>query len=286
MAETTKIIKLPSGASIVIRKMKLGDQSYLASTARSRKAQQENVLVEMVNRCTLLFDDPGPYPGTESGAKVNWDKMLDGDFLAAAIELRKFSYREGKDYNVDLTCPSMGCNHKFGWSVNLDEDLFIQELPKESAARMKEGLPFETVIDGRVVKFNLGHVKDKDTTETLNRKFPGRDLAVMFRTKIVSVEGVDPKDLMNWLDGEGKGQYEGLTADDAEEMRDAFAKVDCGVDTEVEATCPRMMCGNAFSFALPFGGMLTPGRVLARRKQIRRLGTESSEELPPEISDE
>ena len=273
----TETVKLPSGASITLRKMTLRDQNHLASVMRSKRAKQEQVLVDMVSRCCEGFEETGPYPNAEAGKRVNWDDMLQGDFLAAMIALRKLSFREGENYGVDLKCPAATCNHRFQWEVDLDDDLFYQQLPEESAAKMKAGEPFECTIDGKLVKFNLSYVRDNKQMEKLGKRFPGRDMAVMFRSRIISVDGVDSKDLMNWLDGEKGGPYEGLYADDAEDLRDAFAKVDCGVDTEVEAECPRMMCGNVFTFELPFSGMLTPGRGAARKKANRR-GADSLED--------
>jgi len=273
----TETVKLPSGASITLRKMTLRDQSHLASVMRSKRSKQEQVLVDMVSRCCDGFEDVGPYPGVEVGKKINWDDMLQGDFLAAMIALRKMSFREGKNYSVDLTCPAATCNNRFQWQVDLDEDLFYQELPEESAAQLKNGEPFTCTIAGKKVSFNLSYVKDQKQIEKIAKRNPGRDMAVMFRSRIVDVEGVDRKDIMNWLDGE-KGDFDGLYADDAEDLRDAFAKVDCGVDTEVEAECPRMMCGNVFTFDLPFAGMLTPGRGAARKKSARHRGADSSED--------
>jgi len=274
----TETVKLPSRAVITIRKMSLNDQSNLASVMRSQRAKQDQVLVDMVARCALGFEDTGPYPWAEESNKIIWKDMLQGDFLAALIALRKFSYREGKEYEVDLKCPDRSCNNRFQWKVDLDDDLYYQELPEESFEKIKNGEPFITEVDGKKVTFDLSYVRDNDMMEKLAKRFPGRDMAIMFRSRIKSVETVDPKDLMNWLDGEGKGPYEGLLADDAEDMRATFQKVDCGIDTEVEAECPRFSCGNVFTFDLPFAGMLTPGRGAMRKKKLRRDGADSSED--------
>lgn len=268
----TEIVKLPSGASVTLRQISLKEENYLAGALRSRRAKQDRVLVDVVSRCCEGFDDPGPYPWGAPGGNVKWDDMLQGDFLAAMIALRKISYREGSEYEVELTCPSRACNHRFSWKVDLDTDLYYQDLPEESAQRMKDGDSFVAEIQGKKVHFNLGYVRDSAFQEKLDKRFPGRDMATMFRSRIVTVDGVDSKDLMNWLDGEGKGPYDGLAADDAEDLREAFYEADCGVDTEVEAECTRAVCGNVFTFDLPFDGMFSPGRAAARRKRRRRRG--------------
>ncbi len=266
----TETIALPSGAAITLRQISLKEENYLAGALRSRRANQDKVLVDVVNRCCQGFEEPGPYPWAEGGGKVNWQEMLQGDLIAAMIGLRKLSYREGKDYEIDVKCPNRVCNHKFGYIIDLDKDLFFQKLSEESARKLREDETFTVKIGGKTVHFKLGYVKDDQFHEKLEKRFPGRGMATMLRTQIVRIDEVDSKDMMNWLDGEGNGPYEGLLADDAEDMREAFFAVDCGVDTEVEVECSRSACGNVFNMDLPFEGMLSPGRTMARKRKMRR----------------
>lgn len=259
-------VNLPSGAIIEMRQLTLKEENFLAAAARSRRSSQEQVLVDVVTRCTTGIVDPGPYPDMEPGKVVKWNSMLAGDFLAAMLALRKLSYREGSSYDIDVKCPDRACNNKFGWTVDLDKDLTVKPLPLESAEAFREKRAFSTEIAGHVVHFSLQMVSDTDFQEKLEKRFPGREMACMLRTRIKSVEGVDSKDLMNWLDGEGKGPHPGLTSDEAEDLRAAFVEVDCGVDTEVEVECTRSSCRNLFTVTLPFGGILSPGRAMAKRK--------------------
>lgn len=273
----TDIIQLPSGMVIEMRQMTLREENYLASAARSRKGSQERVLVDVVARCTNQVCEPGPYPWATPGDRVKWDDMLAGDFFAAMIGLRKLSYREGAEYDIDLTCPMRACNNRFGWTVNLDTDLMHKKLPEESAQALRDGRSLTVEIAGQVVHYHLGMVKDAELQEKLDKRFPGREMATMLRTKIEKIDGVDSKDLMNWLDGEGKGPYPGLTSDDAEDLRDEFYRVDCGVDTEIEVECPRATCKHVFRIDLPFDGILSPARAQASKRKFRA-GTDSSED--------
>lgn len=259
-------VQLPSGAVVEMRQLTVKEENYMASAARSRRGSQEKVLIDILSRCTEGFIDPGPYPGAEQGNQVKWKEMLAGDFYAAMLGLRKISYREGSAYDIDVKCPNRGCNNKFGWTVNLDTDLTVKMLPEESAEKFKNGEPFVVEIDGRKVSFKLQMVSDSEFQDKLERRFIGREMACMLRTRITAVEGVDSKDMMNWLDGEDRGPHEGLTSDDAEDLRAAFVEVDCGVDTEVEVECTRSNCRDVFTLDLPFSGIFTPGRAAKKRK--------------------
>ncbi len=263
-------VKLPSGAVIEMRQLTLKEENYMASAAKSRRGNQEKVLIDIVQRCTEGFIEPGPYPNKDIGGKVKWSEMLSGDFFAAMIGLRKLSYREGANYDIDVKCPNRSCNNKFGWTVNLDDDLTYKDLPADSAKTLSDGEPFSTEVAGKVVNFKIEKVSDSDFQEKLERRFPHRDMACLLRTRITAVAGVDSKDLMNWLDGEGKGPYEGLTSDDAEDLRAAFIDVDCGVDTEVEVECTRSNCRNVFTVDLPFGEIFSPGRAAKKKRKIRQ----------------
>ena len=275
-------VQLPSGATIELRQLTLKEENFLAASARSRKGSQEKALVDVVARCTEGFADPGPYPWAKVGEKPKWDDMLAGDFFGAMLELRKLSYREGKDYEVELKCPNRACNNRFGWTVNLDTDLLVKKLPDESADALKNGRHMTTEIAGHVVHFHLGVVKDNAFQEKLDKRFPGREMACMLRSRIEKVEGVDSKDLMNWLDGEGQGQHPGLTSDDAEDLRNAFFEADCGVDTEIEVECTRTACRNVFRLDLPFDSILSPSRALAQKRKNRE---ESENDLQKEDED-
>lgn len=274
----TEIVQLPSGAAIEIRQLTLKEENYLSGASRSRKASQERVLIDVVSRCTVAMTEPGPYPGMDQGSKVKWDNMLSGDFFATMVALRKLSYREGAEYDINLKCPNSVCNNRFVWTVDLDKDLVTKPLSEEVARAFSEGRPLTTTIAEREVRFSLGMVKDAAFQEQLEKRFPFREMACILRTRIVSVEGVDPKDLMNWLDGEGQGPFDGLTADDGEDLRAVFYDADCGIDTEIEVECSRAQCRNVFQLDLPFEGILSPGRAQAKRRAMRAGLTQSSED--------
>jgi len=278
----TEIVQLPSGASVTLRKISMKEENHLTGAIRSKRRKQNKVLVDVVDACCLGFEETGPYTWARKGNKVDWQKMLNGDFIAAMIGLRKLSYREGVNYTVDVKCTNRACNNRFQHTVNLDKDLFYQQLPQESFDKLMEDEPFTVEIQGKKVHFKLNYVADETFQEKLEKKFPGRGMSTLFRSRISKIEGVKPRDWMNWLDGETegkkKGPYEGLDSDDAEDLRLAFFKVDCGVDTEVEAECPRGSCGEVFTFELPFAGMLSPGRASDEKRRRRLKAQEEPDE--------
>lgn len=272
----TEEAKLPSGAVIRLRQITMKEENYLAGVASSRRALQTKVLVDVVSRCTDGFVETGPYAWAEVGGDVEWDRMLQGDSLAAMLALRKLSYREGANYDIEVRCPS--CSNRFEWRVNLDEELVIKGLTEEGAEAIRTDTPLVAEIDGERVHYTLQHVRDMDQMDRLERRFPRRKMACLLRNRIKSVDGVDNKDLMNWIDGEGKGPYPGMTSDFAEDLRAEFSRHDCGVDTEIEVECPSPTCGEVFAMGLPFGGIFMPGRAAQQKRQRRLAGGEHQSE--------
>jgi len=284
----TTNVNLPSGAVIEMRKLTLREENFIASQARSRRAAQEQTLVDVVSRCTVGFVDPGPYQWAEEGGKVDWNEMLSGDWFGAMIELRKFSYREGAQYEIQVKCPSRACNNRFGWKVDLDNDLFVKTLPEESAEALREGRPLTMEVDGRKVEFNLSFVKDAAAQEKWEKRYPEREMACLFRTRIKSVEGVDGKDILMWLDGLDRNgrestKFEGLCSDDVDDIKAMFERVDCGVDTEVEVECTRSACREFFTIDLPFDRIFTPAR--ADKQRVARRERAAMREEASEVSE-
>lgn len=274
----TDVFKLPSGVEIGFRQIMLREESFLAKSVKSRRAQLDKVLSDVINRCCEGVVDPGPYSFLKEGDKPNWDEMLRGDRFVTMIKLRMLSYRDGYEYDVDLRCPA--CNKKFNEVVNLEEDLFIQDLPEESVNHLKTGEPLTVEIAGRKVSFGLPLGKTEALAKKISNQNPDREMAAMLRSRILDVDGVDRRDILNWLDGEGRGdKFEGLTSDDAEELRDAFDRVDGGIDTEMEAECPD--CGHIWNYDLPFDKIFMPSRKIRDRKRAMREARKTEEHPIP-----
>lgn len=263
-----EVITLPSSAQIKFRQLMMSDENTLADALKNKRSELDTVLTQILTDCAVSIIDPGPYDFLEVGDKPNWELMSKGDRFVAMLELRCMSYKEGHILEVDLHCQDISCKNAFSWEVNLNEDLVRQDLPEESIKTIKEGQAFEVVIDGKKVHYTIALGKTEKLVEKFAEQYRGRDMAAGIRARIIKVEGVETRDIMDWLDGEGKTDFPGLTADDAEELRDAFDRVDCGVDTTLEAECPK--CRDWSEFVLPFTGIFLPGKGISKRKKEAR----------------
>jgi hypothetical protein len=270
------IIKLPSTAQIEFRQVKLAEENLLSVASKSKRGNVNQTLSTIMERCAVGIVDTGPYGFLEVGGKPKWDNMARGDRFAAMIDLRCLSYRDGELFEVELRCPGSMCGHKFDWEINLREDLIRQDIPSDSLDNIRDGKPFEVVVDGKRVRYTIALGKTEETYDRLCMQHPGRDMASALRARIVDVEGVKPHQIMDWLDGRNGDDacdFEGLTSEDAEELRDAFDRIDGGIDTSLEAECPK--CHTWFEYDLPFSGIFLPGRGISkRRKELRRKAQE------------
>lgn len=271
----TTIIKLASGAEIEFRKIMLAEENILANASKSKKRNMDQTLNDILTRCSVEVVSTGCYPDSvlTIGGKPNWDSMLRGDRIRAMFGLRIHSYKSGKTYGVEnVRCEDSSCNYKFDYDVNLESDLVFQDVPDEAAEIIKSGQPFEVTVSGYKISFGPATGKTDKLYEKHLDRYPGRDMACALRARITDVDGVERRDILDWLDGnmgESK-KYTGLTSDDAEELRDAFDANDGGVDTEVEVECPK--CKEVFGIDLPFDRIFLPGKGIRDRKKKNRLG--------------
>jgi hypothetical protein len=249
----TDHVKFPSGAVIELRAMTVKDENMLASTRASRRNE---AMDRLLGRCTESVVDPGPYK--DLGEKPSWTDMLMGDRLWGLIALRKISYKDGDEFAFMTQCPE--CRKKFEWELNLSKDLYVQELPEDSAKRFKESVPFETTICGKLIKFRLSTGRDEARFSKLkDRHKGGRDSSLSMDIRIIDVEGVERRKVIDWL--------ETLSTGEAEEIREAFDDVDCGVDTDIEVEC--VGCDLEYEVPLPFDRLFMLSRG-ARMKMKRR----------------
>lgn len=260
MSAKTETFDLPSGAKIEFRALTLKEENILAS---SRGRRQHSALDRVLSACVVQVHDAGPYK--DLGQKPDWDKMLQGDRFVAMIRLRVISYREGEDYQFKTTCPD--CKKRTEQSINLLSELPVRPLSEEAMEAMVNGAPFTAEIAEAKVTYSLSFGEHAKRAEKLREQNPKRTMAAALRSRILEVEGVDKRDILDWLDGE-HGDFPGLTSDDAEDLRDAFDRVDCGIDTEIEVECPS--CWAVWSLSLPFDdGFFLPQRGRKKRRQER-----------------
>ena len=265
-----EVFKLSSGAKLEMRQVMVSEENYLAGIAK-KGGSVERGLLDVLTKCTIGVVDTGPYVFLEVGGKPDWDRMIRGDMFSALIQVRAITYREGEKLEFEKRCPGAGCGKRFTWEIDLFEDLTWTDLPEESMDKLKTGEPFEVTIDERKVKYTLAFGKTERTYSLLSEQHQDRDMSCGLRSRIVSVEGVEPQHLMDWLDGNNYDpscQYKGLTSQDGDDLREAFDVVEGGVDTAVEIQCPK--CNAWFDVNVPFTGFFLPGKGINTRKRKAR----------------
>jgi len=275
-----RIFTLSTKTQIEFRQIMLAEENLIATTRQSRKGNMEDALDEVMTRCAIRIVDPGPYTFLEVGDKPDWKRMAKGDRFGSMIDLRCLSYKDGHLYEAELRCPSSTCGKKFGWEVNLETELIRQDMPDESLEKIKNGQPFVVEIAGKKISYTIAYGKTEETFDALSAQYPDRDMSSAFRSRIVDIEGVAPRDYMDWLDGNNgdeKCKYQGLSSEEAEDLRDAFDVIDGGIDTSMEAECPH--CRGWFDFSLPFSGIFLPGRGIIQRRRIAREQKNASKKM-------
>jgi len=261
----TETFDMPSGAKLEFRALTIRDENRLAS---SRGKSMEKTLNRVISDCTVTVVDPGPYSHLSAGGSVDWNKMLQGDRFVAMFLLRLLSYKDGDEYAFKAQCPA--CNRREFQTINLRDELPIQDLTDEARETFKNGGLFSVTVDGKEVKFRLPLVEDTHRLEKMTEQNPDRDMAVAMRLRIKEVEGLEASEILDWLDGGKTGDP--LPSQEAEVLREAFDEVDCGIDTDVEIQC---RCGAFFDVSLPFdAAFFLPSRAKGKQKQKvgRRLG--------------
>jgi hypothetical protein len=270
---------LPSGAKVELRQIKLAEENALAEGMGSStgEAQQQQVLSDVLTACTERVIDPGPYQFLTQGAKPDWKRMLSGDRIATMILLRVLSYRDREQYTIgDIKCPA--CGKRRDYVINLFEDLFWRGLDDEAREHLAQGSPFELLIGEARVLYTMGTGETQALANALADQYPDRAVSAGMRSRILDVylhegdeEPIPRSRIMDWLDGTGD-TYEGLTSDEADEIRDAFEEAECGVDTDVDLKCPAVSCRHEFVVQLPFDGMFAPRTGARRHKRGRHRG--------------
>lgn len=269
----SEVFELPSGLKLEMRGIGLAEENILAGADRRGG---DEVLDRVFAACWRATVDPGPYRANGSGAPP-WPDLLQCDRFVLMLGLRQLSYRDGHMYEVEVYHDE--CDTRFQWEVDLKRDLPVRPLDADAVERVRTGQPFECQIGGRIVRYKLATSRDNAFGEKLQEEFPDRLMAATLRARLVEVEGVEKRELMDWLDGaNGTSEaFPGLTGDEAEDLRDAYDRVDGGIDTDVEIQCRKASCRKTFLFTIPFGrGFLLPSRGIQARKRARLHGRGSS----------
>lgn len=209
-----------------------------------------DIFSTLLNACWVSTTDPGPYPFVQEGdAKPPWKRLLKGDLLAGTVALRRYSLKDGDEFEFDHRCPE--CGSKVPWRVSLDEIVRTKTrfLRPEAIERVRAGVDFEQTYEGRKVLYRGQTLEQEEKIRDLLKRLK-RKRATVVETlwgQITHIDGCkDQLQRWNWLAALDMGQLG--------ELRDLFDADDCGLDTAIEIKCVNSDCGWEFEISLPLAG--------------------------------
>jgi hypothetical protein len=247
-------ITCPSGLSGTIRGLKVREERFLADR---KLAKAGSVVDELLRACWEETTGSGPYDFGD--AKIDWDRVLQGDRFFALLQIRALTY--GPDYAFAVTCREDGCRARIEWELDLRK-LPSRPLSDESRAALLAGNRFETRLPeaGKRVWFRLLTGVDEKKLPALKRNAGDRMLSAMLAFRVAEVEGVEERERRRFL--------EDISMRDADFLVDEFDRVDCGVDTAIEIECPD--CFAQQEVQLPFDQtFFLPGKGRTARRRER-----------------
>lgn len=213
------------------------------------KAKEANLLAEKAGKpnAVTLFDDllracwfhteaPGPYRLAPDGS-VPWQDVLVGDRLAAMLGVRIATY--GATYAFPVRCTE--CSARFEWELELT-DLPWKPYGPVALQALATGQHLTTSAIGKVVTYRLVTGTVEAQAAKLLKQAQGQLVTASLANRIVSIEGVETKDKMAFLEDLDLGLVRDLST--------AFEEHEGGLETSVLVTCDS--CGAEKQVDLPF----------------------------------
>ncbi len=270
-------VKCPSGLIGEVRKLKGSEANILADRKAAKKGETYD---KILSACWLSTDGVGPYEDfMEEGDKPPpWGKILICDRYYALAAMRIATY--GADYFFPVKCADRMCEEQFEWEINIENDLEVVDLPKETIEKIRAGdNAFDCEIEGLPVKFKL--MTGKDEIQAGRRVTQNKDqlITTALSSRILSIGDIDKRPAVH-------EKIKDLGADSQWELLSLIEEVDGGIDQQIEIECPE--CSHIFEFNVPFEGAafwvpssrkrLKKKRKQARKGRTRRMSGETPEE--------
>jgi hypothetical protein len=232
------LITCPSGLAGEIRSLKVREENILADAKAMRNGEGMSRVLAAIWQSTT---DPGPYKLKDD--VPDWEKVLIGDHLYAAIQMRIATY--GPSYSFKPQCQNQSCRSVFEWELRLDE-LPVQKLPEASIKAFQDGNRFRTKIasTGQDVTFHLLLANAQKRFLQVRQQLPDRMATAVLRLQVDEIEGVETGKLNDFLSD--------MDARDASLLRQDFDDAGCGIETGIKIECPT--CLGMFDLELPLGG--------------------------------
>lgn len=247
-------IECPSGLA--------GRITYLSAEAagalaNAREMRAGKTVDRILRACWKETTQPGPY--SFSGSAVEWDRVLACDKTYALLMIRVVTF--GESYELDMRCPT--CGNKFIWDVPLRE-LVVRPLPEASRIAFQNGENrFETTLrDGRKAWFKLMTGFDQMRALKSIRDNADDLVTSAMRSRLLSIEGVEPRDLEKTISALSMGDVQSLLA--------AFDAVDGGVETQIEIYCPACHAEWELELPLDLQAMFAPSKPKRKGSHVGR----------------
>lgn len=185
---------------------------------------------------------------------VNFDDVLIGDKNAIIYASRILAY--GKDYSVDITCPS--CGEKQNEEIDLNEFKHT-EVKFNDYTKGKNEFEFTFPISKKQIKFRLLTHKDEKEIELISKKMNAmakglginHDMTNRLKKMITEIDGnTNQVYINNFVDKD-------LLSRDSFALREFYIKITPDIDNMIYFTCNN--CGYEGGVPLPLdAGFLWP----------------------------
>ena len=221
--------------------------------ANRQEIQRRRVARKILDNCWVETEHvPDLYEGTaqtESG-KLKMDEVLMCDRFYALLQVRCATH--GSKYDFKVQCTEGPCRKRFEWTLDLNKDLDVYELPDETVEAIKNDTPLEGEVNGVNFKYRLLRGKHEETNVKALDLSPDRQATTSLSLRLTEVETPDGEILTKSKDI--KKFAETLDYGTTLDIVAVMDRADGGIETEIQVQCPN--CGNIMDLELPLGADL------------------------------
>lgn len=231
---------LPSGLVIEFEDLGVEAEDLIAVAQESPNPRDRELIDERI--MSLAWQrtiTPGPTPCAPDGRPI-WDKLLLGDKQDFMNQIIIESW--GGEMALRVKCPQ---NHSETHHLNL-ANLAVQAITPEVARAVKTQTPLTLRLPrcGRTVSWLPVTVERARQVMQDAEDFPGQSSTNSLISRIIDIEGFDPEKHLdpetNWDIREFVRHLKGK---DSVALRAEFERLECGVDTIANSSCPKSGCG-------------------------------------------
>lgn len=236
-----KSVKLPSGASVVLRPLRAEELNLVVNMATNSgkrvSTERYESLLRVLQNCTVSVENPGPF------TDFTWAKTGDGDQFAGLFALRALTF--GNTYPVTRECDDCGATFTANPSFLSTEDggdLRVFAMHTDACAALGQPMPhlppFTLPSGATVVCRIIAGPARKEATKIVE-ELKSDPFIASLRSRIVTMTdadggAVEPNDLTRAV--------RQMEATDLQAMQDYLTEMDGGIDDYFPLACTS--CGH------------------------------------------